>query len=47
MRMSKHNLKVYDKDGDMIIYNFLTGISSLIKIPGPYIEQFTKLFFSN
>lgn len=47
MRMSKFNVKAYDKNGDMIIYNFLTGISSLIKIPRYCIERFTKLFLSN
>ena len=47
MKMSKYNLPVLDKDGNMIIYNFLTGPSSLIKIPKLYVERFSELFLSS
>lgn len=44
MKMSKYNISVYDQEGNMIIYNFLTGISSTIKIMKSDIEKFRKVF---
>lgn len=44
MKMSKYNLMVYDQEGNLIIYNFLMGITSTIKIMKPDIEKFQKTY---
>ncbi len=44
MKMSTYNITVYDQEGNLIIYNFLTGIPSTIKIMKPDIEKFRKIF---
>lgn len=47
MKMSKYNLTSYDHEGNLIVYNFLTGISSLTKVMKPDVNMFTKLFLSD
>ena len=47
MKMSKYNLTSYDHEGNLIVYNFLTGISSLTKVMKPDVNMFTILFFSD
>lgn len=47
MKMSQYNMTVYDNEGNLIIYNFLTGISSTIKIMKSDIEKFRKTFMGS
>ncbi len=44
MKMSKYNFTVYDKEGNLIIYNFLHRLPSLTKIMRPDVEKFLTLF---
>lgn len=44
MKMSKYNFYVYDKDGNLIIYNFLHRLPSLTKIMRPDVEKFLTIF---
>lgn len=44
MKMSKYNLTVYDHEGNLIIYNFMTGIPSLTKIMKNDVDKFAQLF---
>lgn len=44
LKMSKYNFITYDKEGNLILYNFLTGISSLTKVMKSDIDKFKKLF---
>lgn len=36
MKMSKCNFSTYNKDGDLILYNFLMGIPSVTKVKNGY-----------
>ena len=47
MKMSKYNFVMHDQNGNMIIYNFLTGMRSLLKIMKQDVEKFTNLFLTN
>lgn len=47
MKMSKYNFVMRDQNGNMIIYNFLTGMRSLLKIMKQDIDEFTGLFLTN
>lgn len=47
MKMSKYNIIVSDKDGNLIIYNFLVGIPSLIKIMKSDVDTFNSLFLES
>lgn len=47
MKMSIFNFSTYNKDGDLILYNFLCGIPSLTKVKKSNIEIFEKLFLKN
>jgi uncharacterized protein len=47
MKMSKYNFTTYDHEGNLIVYNFLTGLPSLTKVMKPDVEKFTKLFLTN
>lgn len=42
MKMSKYNIFVEDQNGNLLIYNFLTGFSSLIMVKKPFVEKFKK-----
>ena len=44
MRMSQYNLMVYDLEGNLIIYNFLMGIPSTIKIMKQDLKRFKMTF---
>ncbi len=47
LKMSKYNFICLDKEGDLILYNFLNGISSLTKIKKSDIDSFTNGFLTN
>lgn len=44
MKMSRYNYIVNDQEGNLIIYNFLVGIPSLIMIMKSDVERFRKKF---
>ncbi len=44
VKMSKYNYSVYDQEGNLIIYNFLNRIHSLVKIMKSDVEKFFQLF---
>lgn len=44
MRMSRYNFLVRDREDNLIIYNFLTGITSLVKIMKLDTDMFSNLF---
>lgn len=46
LRMSKYNYTVFDDDGNLILYNFLTGLNSLTKVIKEDVEKFNQLFLS-
>ena len=46
LKMSKYNYTVFDKDGNLILYNFLTGLKSLTKVNKDDTEKFNQLFLS-
>ena len=46
LKMSKYNYSIFDKDGNLILYNFLTGLNSLTKVNKDDIEKFNQLFLS-
>lgn len=46
LRMSKYNYTVFDDDGNLILYNFLTGLNSLVKVIKEDVEKFNQLFLS-
>lgn len=47
MKMSKYNFTTYDHEGNLIVYNFLTGLPSLTKVMKPDVDKFTQLFLTN
>lgn len=47
MKMSKYNFTTYDHEGNLIVYNFLTGLPSLTKVMKTDIDKFTQLFLTN
>ena len=44
MKMSKYNIYAEDKDGNLVIYNFMTGFSSLVMVKEPFKEKFKNMF---
>lgn len=46
LRMSKYNYTVFDDDGNLILYNFLTGLNSLTKVIKEDVEKLNQLFLS-
>lgn len=47
MKLSKYNFSTYDVEGNLIMYNFLTGIPSLTKIMKQDVNKFTQLFLTD
>jgi len=47
MKMSKYNYTTYDHEGNLILYNFLTGLQSLTKVMKPDIDKFAQLFLTD
>jgi uncharacterized protein len=47
IKLSKYNFYAYDPEGNLIIYNFLKGISSLTKISECDVPTFKMLFMDN
>lgn len=47
MKMSKYNFITYDHAGNLIIYNFLTGMKSLARVMKCDVNKFTDLFLLN
>lgn len=47
LKMSKYNFFTSDKEGNLIIYNFLSGITSLTKVLKSDVEKFKQLFLAN
>lgn len=47
MKLSKYNYSIFDQEGNLIIYNFLRGISSLTKVLKKDIQKFSQLFLEN
>lgn len=47
MKMSKYNFNTYDHEGNLIMYNFLTGIPSLTKIMKRDVKNFEQIFLTN
>lgn len=47
MKTSKYNFITYDHNGNMIIYNFLTGMKSLAKVMKQDVDKFKYLFLKN
>lgn len=47
MKMSKYNFVTYDNDGNLIVYNFLSGLTSLTKIMKNDVEKFMQIFIEN
>lgn len=46
LKMSKYNYTAFDENGNLILYNFLTGLNSLSKVNKVDVEKFNKLFLS-
>lgn len=46
MKMSKYNFYTYDEQGNLLIYNFLTGFQSLSKIMKNDVEMFKQFFLT-
>lgn len=46
MKFSKYNFYTYDHEGNLILYNFLIGIPSLIKIMQKDVNKFKQIFFN-
>lgn len=44
VRMSKYNFTAYDDENNLIVYNFLRGLSSLTKITKSDVDKFKSLF---
>jgi len=47
MKMSTYNFVTQDNDGNLILYNFLTGLTSLTKIMKNDVEKFRQIFLDN
>ena len=47
MKMSKFNFTTFDQDGNLILYNFLKGISSLTKVMKPNVKKFSQIFLTD
>jgi len=47
MKMSKYNFITYDIEGNLIAYNFITGITSLTKVMKRDVCRFTQLFLTD
>ena len=47
VKMSKYNFFVYDSEENLIVYNFLTGINSLVKIMRSDVKKFKELFMKD
>ena len=47
LKMSKYNFFTYDNEGNLLVYNFLTGIPSLTKIMKYDVEKFKEVFMTN
>lgn len=47
VKMSKYNLITKDNEENLIVYNFLTGMSSLTKIMQSDVEEFKKIFLTD
>ena len=45
-KMSKYNYTIFDDDGNLILYNFLTGLNSLTKVNKDDVKKFNQLFLS-
>lgn len=46
LKMSKYNYTVFDNEGNLILYNFLTGLNSLTRVKKADTEKFNQLFLS-
>lgn len=44
MKKSKYNYIIYDQDGNMIIFNFMTGLRSLVKVMRNDVNKFEHIF---
>lgn len=47
MKVSKYNYTTYDGDGNLVIYNFLNGLSSLTKVRKESVGLFKEKFMSD
>lgn len=47
LKMSKYNFTVHDQDGNLILYNFLKGLTSLTKVLQQDVDKFNQLFLTD
>lgn len=47
MKMSKYNYYLYDNENNLIIYNFLVGLKSLIKVQREDVDSFKEIFLNH
>ena len=47
MKMSKYNFTVFDPEGNLILYNFLKGLTSLMKVEKQNVNKFQELFLTD